>query len=150
VHALKGGFPFYGELETDPVNAATGFRSGGGALVEETVLRQFQANVGDGISLGKLTNNIVGRLKKVPGQTVALSGFAPAVYISMDDVAATDLLQRGSLARYQVFFKFGPDTDVPKLLESILPQLERFRLGHDTVEERSGTSGGRWTTSIIS
>ena len=29
VRALEGGFPYYGELETDPIEAAAAFRSGG-------------------------------------------------------------------------------------------------------------------------
>jgi putative ABC transport system permease protein len=141
VRALSGGFPYYGKLETEPAKAAADFRHGGGALVEETLLRQFGAKTGDNIRVGKLTTPIVGRLEKVPGETVALSTIAPRVYISMDDLPRTGLMQEASLARYRTCFKFGPGIDVPKLVERIRPQLEKFRLGHDTVEERKRELG---------
>ena len=138
--ALSGGFPFYGKLETEPLDAAEGFRHGG-ALVEESLLTQFKANVGDEIRLGNLTTRIVGKLKKVPGETVALSAIAPRVYISMNDLEPTGLLRAGSLARYQVFFKFTSGVDVSKMVERIKPQLDKFRLSHDTVEERKRDLG---------
>jgi len=140
--ALGGDFPFYGRLETDPAGASETFRrSGGGALAEETLLRQFDANAGDPIRLGGLTTTIAGRLKKIPGETISLPSIAPRVYLSMDDLSATGLLRPGSLARFRIYFKFSPATDMPRLLERIKPQLDKFRLGHDTVEERKRELG---------
>ena len=56
VRALEGGFPFYGVLETEPASAAEEFRGGtGGALVEQSLLTQFNAKIGDSIRLGNLT-----------------------------------------------------------------------------------------------
>lgn len=141
LHALDGGFPYYGELETEPPAAAEEFRHTGGALVEETLLQQFGARVGDTIQAGNLTNTIVGRLEKVPGETVVLAALAPRVYVSMDDLARAGLLGQGSLVSYHAYFKFGSDTDVAKLVERIRPQLEKFRFRPDTVEERKRDLG---------
>jgi putative ABC transport system permease protein len=141
VRALGGTFPYYGKLETEPAGAAVDFRRRGGALVEDSLLQQFAAKVGDSIRVGKLTTTIAGRLVKVPGETVALSTIAPRVYISMDDLPRTGLLQEASLARFRTYFKFGPSVDVPKLVERIRPELEKFRLGHDTVEQRKRELG---------
>src|ERR1039458_7238126 len=138
VHALSGGFPFSGKLETAPAGAGEKFRQ---AKCSENLRKQFDARVGDGIRTGNFTTNMAGRLQKVPGETVALSAIAPRVYISMDDLPRTGLLQPGSLARHAVYFKFGPDIDVPALVERIRPQLEKLRLGHDTVEERKRDLG---------
>jgi putative ABC transport system permease protein len=141
VRALSGNFPYYGTLETEPAAAARQFRRDGGALVEETLLGQFGAHVGDSIRAGKLETRVTGRLMKVPGETVALSAIAPRVYISMDDLPRTGLLQEASLARYRVYYKFGPGVDVAELVKRIHPQLDTFRLGHDTVEERKRELG---------
>jgi len=142
VHALNGGFPFYGSLETEPATAGEEFRqTAGGAVVEESLLNQFDARVGDSICIGSFTTNILGRLKKVPGETVGLSAIAPRIYIAMDDLPGTGLLQPGSLARFSVYFKFGPNTNVTALVESMRPQLEKLRLRHDTVEERKRDLG---------
>src|SRR5882724_4527471 len=142
MHALSGGFPFYGKLETEPASAGEEFRrAGGGALAEESLLTQFDARKDDGIRIGTFTTEIAGRLEKVRGEAVALSAIAPRVYISMDDLPRTGLVQAGSLVRYAVYFKFGPDIDVPALVERIRPQLEKLRLRHDTVEERKRDLG---------
>jgi len=141
LRALNGDFPYYGRLETEPANAAEEFRRSGGALVEESLLTQFDAKVGDNIRLGNLTTRIVGRLKKVPGETAAFATIAPKVYVSMDDLPRTGLVREGSLVRYRVCFKFGPRTDVSKLMQQIKPQLDKFRLQQSTVEERKRDLG---------
>ena len=142
VHALSGGFPFYGKLETEPADAGTTFRqAAGGLLAEENLLTQFEARVGDPVRIGKLTTTISGRLEKVPGETVGLSAMAPRIYIAMEDLPQTGLLQPGSLAHFANYFKFGPETNVAALVERIWPQLEKLRLRHDTVAERKRDLG---------
>jgi len=142
VHALTGGFPFYGKLETDPVDAAENYhQAGAGALAAESLLTQFDAHAGDSIRIGKFTTSVLGRLEKVPGETVGLSAIAPRIYIRMDDLPRTELLQPGSLAHFAVYFKFGAGTNVEALVERLRPQLEKFRLRADTVEERKRDLG---------
>src|SRR5438128_2167635 len=91
VRALSGGFPFYGKLESEPAAAAQAFRNGGGALLEEALLIQYDAQIGDPVRLGELTTRIVGSLRKVPGETLALATIAPRVYLPMADLAQTGL-----------------------------------------------------------
>ena len=141
MRALAGGFPYYGRLETEPAGAAAEFRSSGGALVEESLLRQFNASVGDSIRLGNLTTHIAGQLRKVPGESVIFATIAPRVYVPLNDLAQTGLLREGSLARYRIYFKFAPNLDVTKLAERIKPQLDKFRLAHATVEQRKRDLG---------
>src|SRR3954453_23359526 len=62
VRALGPGFPFYGPMETVPTAAAAEFREKGGAVVEESLLLQFQAGVGDAIKIGDSEFTIVGTL----------------------------------------------------------------------------------------
>lgn len=140
VRALEGGFPFYGKLETEPPGAAEEFRRGG-ALVEETLLTQFDAKIGDEIRLGTLKTRIVGRLKKVPGETVAFASIAPRVYVAMSELPRSGLLREGSLARYRVSFKLPPGADADKLVKEFKPQLDKDRLSHNTVEERKRDLG---------
>lgn len=140
--ALSGGFPFYGQFESQPAAADEAFRhQDGGALVEETVLSQFNAKVGDEIRIGKLASRVVGSLQKIPGEAIALSAVAPKVYFSMDDLARTGLLREGSLAQYRVFFKFPAGEGVSELVARIRPQLEAQRLRPDTVEQRKRELG---------
>src|SRR5206468_7057213 len=116
VRALEPGFPFYGVLETEPRGAALEFRKSGGALVEESLLTQFGAKVGEEVRLGKLSTRVVGRLKRVPGESVAFATIAPRVYISMTDLPRTELIGAGSLVRYRVYFKLDPKVNVSQLV----------------------------------
>ena len=141
VRALSGGFPFYGALETAPAGAAAEFRAAGGALVEEALLLQYNAQVDDPLRLGQLETRVAGSLRKVPGETVMFATIAPRVYLSMADLPKTGLLREGSLARFRVSFKFGPEIDVPQLVEKLRPQLDKFRLASETVENRKKNLG---------
>jgi putative ABC transport system permease protein len=139
--ALEGGFPFYGVLETEPVAAAQDFRKGGGALVEETLLTQFDAHVGDPIRLGGLETRIIGSLKKVPGESIAFATIAPRVYVSLDALKKTGLLREGSLAQYKVYFKFASGTDAEQIVKRFQPQFDKLLIRHSTVEERKRDLG---------
>ena len=68
IRSLTDGFPFYGKFETAPVEAGESFRSLPGALVEESLMNQFNAKVGDPIKLGQLILPIAGILQKIPGE----------------------------------------------------------------------------------
>ena len=83
VKALEGNFPYYGSLETIPVSAGTTFRTKKEALVDQTLMLQYRAKVGDSIKVGEVTFAIGGILQKAPGQTGLTSTVAPSVYIPM-------------------------------------------------------------------
>jgi putative ABC transport system permease protein len=141
IRAVSGPFPFYGQLETEPPSAADRFRLGNGALVEENLLIQFGAKVGDKIRLGKLTLPVIGELIKVPGESAAFAIVSPRVYLPLSELPQTGLLDAGALARYRIFFKFPPNVDVAKLVQANQPQFEHFRLSVDTVETRKQDLG---------
>lgn len=135
IHAEEGDFPFYGQFETIPPEAAELFHHGRGALAEENLLIQFGAKVGDTIRVGKLTLPVIGELKKAPGESPALALISPRVYIPMSDLEKTGLLKSMALARYRMFLQFPPGTDVEKLAADHRPDFERFRLNVETVEK---------------
>lgn len=142
VRALEGDFPFYGKLETIPADAESDFRSGGKkALVEKTLMAQFNAEVGDSIKVGIVTFLIVGELQKVPGQTGITATVAPAVYIPMAYLQETGLVQLGSRVEYNRYLQFEPGTDVEALIKPYEEQWEIDRLDADTVEDRKRSTG---------
>jgi putative ABC transport system permease protein len=142
LRSLSGHGSAYGQLETDPPAAAEDFRrAGGGVVIEESLLTQFGAQVGDQVRVGEFTTKVAGRLKKVTGEIAAISAIAPRVYISMDDLARTGLLSEPSLVSYLVYFKFPPGTDIPALVKQIRPQLDKFNLEYDSLEKRKRQLG---------
>lgn len=141
VRALAGNFPYYGVLETEPPAAAQTFHSGSKALVDDGLLLQFDAQVGDSIKIGTVAFAIAGRLKKIPGEAAAAALIGPRVYIPMNALMETGLVQKGSQLTYKVYFKFPAETDTERLLETIRPHLSKYRLEGDTVQKRAASVG---------
>ncbi|MEY2556586.1 MAG: putative transport system permease protein [Verrucomicrobiota bacterium] len=141
VRALGGDFPFYGAMETVPAPAARDFRAGARALVEESLLFQFHAQVGDPIKIGDVEFTIAGALTKMPGEASAAGSFAPRVYIPLQNLAETNLLKPGSIAHYRDYIKFPDGTDVTQRIEILGPQIQRLGLEYDTVAKRKKDLG---------
>lgn len=141
VRALKGAYPYYGEIETDPISASRAFRDGQQALVDKTLMLQFDAKVGDSIKVGELTFLISGVLNKAPGQTGFAASVAPIVYIPLNYLDQTGLSQKGSRINYNFYYKFGNDVDVEKLVKKLEPRLEKAELDFETIESRKENTG---------
>jgi putative ABC transport system permease protein len=141
VRAIRGGFPYYGALETDPPAAAADFRGGANALVDENVMLQFGIESGDLLRIGDQEFRIAGKLKKIPGETVAFSLISPRIYIPLDHLRQPELLQRGSIVRYRALYKLPPEVDADLLLQSFSGRLEQLQLQADTVSRRAARIG---------
>src|SRR4029077_16682775 len=85
---------------------------------------------------------IAGKLRKIPGESLAFSLISPRVYIPLAYFDAAPLIQKGSLVRYRVYFKLDPGADVDSLIERITPQLQRLQLELDTVKRRTAAISG--------
>ena len=136
VRALSGEFPYYGELETVPASAGRSFRNGQAALVDQTVMLQFNAKVGDTVKLGNLNFVIAGTLISAPGQTGLSASVAPVVYIPLQYLEQTGLSQKGSRINYSFYFKFDQAVNMDELVKKIEPRLETEGVNYDTVESQ--------------
>ncbi|MCZ6521332.1 MAG: ABC transporter permease, partial [Bacteroidetes bacterium] len=141
VRALKGNFPYYGSIETTPESANLSFRQQQKALVDKTIMLQFEAENGDSVKIGNLSFLIEGALKKLPGQSGIAATVSPPVYIPLKYLDKTGLVQKGSRITYRHYFKFDPDTDVGALVKSLEPVLEKEGLRHETVDMRKESIG---------
>jgi putative ABC transport system permease protein len=144
VRAIEGNFPFYGTLDTEPASAATQYQELGGALVDATLLLQYNLKPGDSIKLGKLTFLIIGALKSIPGSTAISSSVAPTVLIPFRFIDETELLQIGSRKEYQYFFVAPPEMDLELLDTKIDPILDDENADLDTHTSTSARLGRRY------
>ena len=124
VRALGGQFPYYGELETIPINAARSFRTGKFALVDQTLMVQYNAKVGDTVRIGILSFTIAGTLQGAPGQSGISSSVSPVVYIPLGYLKETGLEQKGSRITYRYYYKYPKDFKVQNLVDNIEPRLD--------------------------
>ncbi|WP_271424610.1 ABC transporter permease [Aequorivita sinensis] len=143
VRGLRGEFPFYGKLETEPVTASSSYKTSGGALVDATLMLQYNLQAGDSIKIGEITLPIAGALNAIPGNTAVSSSVAPLVIIPYPFIEATKLLQFGSRKRYEFFYN-QPDTDLVLLEEQLQPILEDENADLDTHISTSSRLGRRY------
>lgn len=141
VRALEGNFPYYGKIETTPEKAGDDFRKEHFALVDKTLLLQFNAKIGDTIRVGKMIFKIAGILNKAPGQTGITASVAPVVYIPMQYLEQTGLMQKGSRINSIFYYQFDRPEYAEKLAKRIEPRIEQFDLDHDTIESQKRDTG---------
>ncbi|MBZ9651438.1 ABC transporter permease [Psychroflexus montanilacus] len=144
VRGIEGGFPFYGELETQPKEAANTYQKRGAALVDATVMLQLGIQPGDSIKIGKVTLPIAGELNSVPGSTTIFSSVAPPVLIPYRFIEESGLVQTGSRIDYEFYFKAVSNTDMDKLDKELGPMLDAEDADLDTHTSTSDRLGRRY------
>lgn len=141
VRALDGEFPYYGKLETVPETAGATFRKHRQALVDKTLMLQFDAEVGDSVKVGEVMFEIAGRLEQAPGQSGLSTTVAPAVFIPLEYLPATGLNQKGSRINYNYYFQLEGGTDADLLADGLDSLMEIQRMGYDTIASRKRETG---------
>jgi len=144
VRGLEGDFPFYGKIDSQPASVADSYQDSGGALVDATLLLQFNVKPGDSIKIGELTLPIVGALKSMPGNSAISSSVAPPVVIPNRFIEATELIQFGSRKEYQYFYKVSDTLDLIQLEDKIEPQLDLENADLDTHTSTTKRLGRRY------
>ncbi|GAB2777144.1 ABC transporter permease [Salinimicrobium soli] len=144
VRGLEKGFPFYGDLETTPATAAQSFQEQKGALVDATLMMQFNLKPGDPIKIGDITLPISGALNSVPGSSSLFSSIAPPVLIPFELIEKTGLIQTGSRIDYKYYFVAPPETDMEQLDKKLDPRLDAADADLDTHTSTSQRLGRRY------
>ena len=119
--AVDGNYPLYGELQTEPAldrDALYAERDGRyGAAVQQILLDRLGIAVGDTIRLGNAVFEIRALIASEPDAVSDGFAFAPRVLVSMDGLAASGLVQPGSLVEYH--YKIRDDAASPADLQAI-------------------------------
>ncbi|MEM9143300.1 MAG: FtsX-like permease family protein [Bacteroidota bacterium] len=142
IRGIDGLYPLYGDLETFPKDAASTYLTEKGALVDATVMLQFNLQVGDSIKVGKTTFPILGRLDSGPGTNGVFSSVAPPVWLPYSAIEATGLLQKGSRLEYNYFFRANDNKDLAALNDKLDPHMDEENADLDT-HEVTGRQLGR-------
>jgi putative ABC transport system permease protein len=141
VRGIGGDYPLYGSFETVPEEAANQYQVGGGALVDATLMLQYDLKTGDSIKIGEVLFPIIGSLTDAPGSNAVSSSIAPPVIIPFQYVEKTGLLQVGSRKWYSYFFRADINLDLDALDDAIDPILDAENAdfdSHTSVSQRLG------------
>ena len=144
VRAWAGDYPFYGAIETRPPEARRQFYAGQGALLEESLLLQYGAKVGDRIEIGGATFPILGAVVKLPGEANAFASIAPRVLIPRDRLPVA-LTTKGSLVHYDTYLKLPAGVQATQVAAEHKEAFHRKDLEVDTVAHRERQLGRVFT-----
>ncbi|HMP73445.1 MAG TPA: ABC transporter permease [Kiritimatiellia bacterium] len=142
IRALHAPFPLYGDIRTDPPHAAHTYLDQRSALVEDSLLHQAGANVGDTIRIGNQDILIAGRLLHIAGEAPATAAFmGPRIYLHADTLATSLLLGEGSIARYHVHIKLPPHLSARDIQQTLRSDFNHHRIETETVDQRKQLVG---------
>lgn len=134
--ALLGDFPFYGALETLPEQAYTQMKTGAFAILDEALASQYEVSSGDSIKVGNTFFPVAGVVTKIPGGGGVAATFAPTVYIALDQLDSTGLIQFGSRVNYSIYVKTSSDQETETLIKDVEPLTKKSGYTYETVQGR--------------
>jgi putative ABC transport system permease protein len=134
--AFDGGFPFYGDVKTDPAGAFNQIKTNQSAVIDQTLGKQFDIAAGDSIKVGNLKFAVAGFVNEIPGGGGILATFTPSVYISMANLAPTGLIQFGSRVTYKKYLRIDNEKEVAAVNKVLEPVAKGLGYNIETVEKR--------------
>jgi len=136
-----GSYPFYGRIETSPDEAHTTYLKANRALLDRTLMVQFDLEVGDSIQLGNARFEIAGQIDKAPGQTGFASAVAPAIYIPLNWVPQTGLIKFGSRLSEYRYVHIENNELLAELSSFLNDRFKDSTLSIQSFEDRSANTG---------
>ncbi|AMV71164.1 ABC transporter permease [Desulfuromonas carbonis] len=130
IKAVDGNYPLYGSVESappQPLASALQREADGlfGALGEAALLQRLQLAVGDELQLGAIRLRLVGVLTREPDRSLRGFNLGPRLLVSRTALAASGLLQPGSLVTYNYRLRLAPGgsaEDVRSRLQAAYPR----------------------------
>ncbi|MEP6620560.1 MAG: FtsX-like permease family protein [bacterium] len=135
IEAVTPGYPFYGEIVTNPAGAWSALEKGRNALVDPSLLIALNAQVGDTLSLGVARFVIAGTLVSVPGDVGVSTTIGPRVYIPARYLDETTLLSFGSRSDRKTLIKLTTALTPTRFIFRFKPVLEKAQVRYRTAAE---------------
>jgi len=107
IKAVSDAFPLRGDLTVADEIAAPGsptttIPAAGTLWIEPRLARMLSVGTGDTLELGDRSFRVGGILQQEPSRGGDMFNYAPRVFMNLQDVASTGLIQFGSRVRYQL------------------------------------------------
>jgi putative ABC transport system permease protein len=135
VRAVTEGYPFYGQITTQPSGRWTMLQQGRHVLVDPALLVSLDAQIGDTLLLGLGRFVIVGALQVVPGDAGVTAAIGPRVFIPARYLPETGLLVFGSRAEHEALLRLREGQNPARFVAVIRPRLDSASMRARTVAE---------------
>jgi putative ABC transport system permease protein len=136
VRAVSDGYPFYGEITTNPPREWSRLQQDRVVLVDAAVLASLDASIGDTLTLGLGRFVVAGTLINVPGDAGISAAVAPRVYVAEKFIPETGLLGFGARAEYETVLKLPPGVPENRFLARFHQRLTAERVRLRTIQDR--------------
>ena len=145
IRGMQAGYPIFGALETAPADAAASYQNEpGGALLDESLMTQYNLRPGDSVTIGNLTLPITGGILSAPGNTAVTTSVAPVIWMPFRRIGETGLIQTGSRVEYNFYFRAPEGADIDAIYEEWDPVMDRNNADVDLHTDTSQRLGRRF------
>lgn len=152
IMGIEAAFPQYGDIvlqQSGSVltsNARAELLAGRNIWVARDLMVILGLQIGQQLKIGDAEFTITDVILEDPSSTISVMQSFPAIYMSLESIAATGLIQLGSRITYSRFYKLPPGYDVSTLEEAferaeIEVLRDTNRLSFTTHEEESEDLG---------
>ena len=117
------GYPFYGDLVTEPAAPLGTLVGKGRALVHPSLLQKLGASVGDHMKIGEADFVISGVIRQEPDRSVGVFSLGPRVMIAALDLPGTKLVRPGSRVRHRLLFRVPAGTSADAFKDALEARL---------------------------
>ncbi|HET7040469.1 MAG TPA: ABC transporter permease, partial [Gemmatimonadales bacterium] len=135
VAAVEAGWPFYGEVRTEPAARWDTLQAGRYVVVDPSLLTALDAHPGDTLALGEARFVILASVTRIPGDVGVRSAFAPRIFIPARYLGETKLLTFGARASYDAYIKLADPAQAEQLAERFRPELRAAKVRLRTVAD---------------
>jgi len=120
---VGAGYPFYGDLVTEPPTPLGTLVGQGRALVHPSLLEKLGATVGGQMKIGEADFVISGVIRQEPDRSIGLFSLGPRVMIAPEDLPGTKLVRPGSRVRHRVLFRVPAGTSAEAFKDALAARL---------------------------
>ena len=135
VRAVGEAYPLYGTITTRPAGEWARLHEGRNVLLDPSLMIGLDARVGDTISLGYQSFEIIGSLDQVPGDPGMAAAMAPRLFMSEKYMADTKLLITGSRGEYDAYAKLSSGSP-DEMVKSLQTRLDTAQLRARTIRQQ--------------
>ena len=143
VNAVDEHFPAVGVVEEAPAGAWSRLPERGGVLADARVFGQLGASLSDSLRIGTLLLEARGAVSGLPVDFGIEWVAGPPVYISLEDLPASGLVDFGSLAQHRAWVALREAEEAASVRSRYRAEFQRFGVSIETAQrEAEGFASG--------
>ena len=117
--SVDSRYPLYGEVTLSDQKTLKEVLSDKQAIVEKSFLQRFKVNIGDKVEVGEQSFVISAVIETEPDRSIRAFNLGPRLMIADGNLAATGLIQPGSLLKYDYRLKLPDKTQTLAFKEQL-------------------------------